>query len=67
MSADRTRLMQLLDRLREFETRQPAPHERAIVETSRMALCDEISRLAHALHDTSYLRPTADPTERQAC
>ena len=64
MSADRVRLQILLERLRDLESRQPEPHERAIFEASRIALCDEVSRLAHALHDTTYLR--ADGSDQRA-
>ncbi len=64
MSPDHTRLNQLLERLRELETARPAPHERAIFEASRIALCDEVSRLAHALNDTGYLRGA--PAQRKA-
>lgn len=66
MSADRTRLQMLLERLRALETVEPAPHERAIFEAGRMALCDEISRLAHALNDTGYLHAT-HKQQREAC
>lgn len=63
MSPDRSRLHMLLERLRDLELVQPAAHERAIFEASRMALCDEVSRLAHALNDANYLRAPAAKRE----
>lgn len=51
---DLDRLKQLLSRLRELETRTPAPHEGSIVEVGRLALREEVTRLAHAIHDNSY-------------
>ena len=65
MSPQQARLQQLLERLRELESRQPEPHERAIVEASRMALCDEVSRIAHAMHDADHWRaPATDAASR---
>lgn len=58
MPADRIDL--LLSRLRELEARRPLPHERAIHEASRIAICDELSRLSHALHDTGYWHTPSD-------
>jgi hypothetical protein len=58
MSADRDRLELMLSRLRELELQLPLPHERPILETARLALREEASRLAHALHDLSYWQDT---------
>ena len=56
MSPDQNRLKQLLDRLRDLENRLPAQHENGILEVGRMALREEVTRLAHALHDETYWR-----------
>lgn len=54
MLPDLDRLKQLLERLRELEMRLPAPHEEPILEVGKLALREEVTRLAHALHDNSY-------------
>lgn len=57
MTSDRERLQLLLGRLHDLERRLPLPHERAILDVARSALRQEVSRLAHALHDLRYTRP----------
>lgn len=54
MASDRERLNLLLDRLRLLELQRTQPHEAPIVEIGRTALFEEISRLAHRLHDLQY-------------
>ncbi|MGE3173415.1 MAG: hypothetical protein AB7O97_12390 [Planctomycetota bacterium] len=66
MSPDLNRLKQLLGRLRELELRLPTPHEEGILEISRMAVREEVTRLAHALHDHSYWRSQSERDSR-AC
>ena len=66
MLPDLNRLKLLLDRLRELELRMPAPHERPILEIGTLALRDEVTRLAHALHDNSYWQHTAERDQRHA-
>ncbi len=66
MLPDLARLKQLLNRLRELEMRLPAPHETAILEVSRHALRDEVTRLAHALHDNSYWQTDLGQAQRHA-
>lgn len=56
MASDRERLNLLLDRLRQLELQRTQPHEAPIAEIGRTALCEEISRLAHRLHDLQYCR-----------
>jgi len=63
MSNDLVRLHELLQRLRELDLRLPLPHERPILDVARMSLCEEISRLSHALHDLDYNR-TPQPQRR---
>jgi hypothetical protein len=58
MSADRDRLELMLARLRELELQLPLPHERPILEAARLLLREEVSRIAHALHDLSYCQET---------
>lgn len=48
------RLESLLSRLRDLESRVPCESERPILEVGVAALRDEVSRLAHSLHDLSY-------------
>ncbi len=54
MLPDMNRLKQLLSRLRDLELRLVAPHEEAILEVGKQAVREELTRLAHALHDNSY-------------
>ena len=66
MLPDLVRLKQLLQRLRDLELRLPAPHEVAIHEVSRLALREEVTRLAHAVHDNSYWRDSYEFEQRRA-